>query len=383
MSPDDARHELRQQRAQTQRLTILATSSASYTLDSLWLLLLASQRVIPYSIPLTYFLLAMLASSSFLLLHLSKRNLRFTDPDMTLIQVITGYSLQLLFLFLAPQAAPLFFITIFVVSAFSVLTMSVRANTLSGTIVASLLGILFILKADQFQFPVNTTIEKLCIFGSFVSAWGRFIFLSSWTNQLRQKLHYKNSQLKESLERIEQLASTDELTQTMNRRSFMKLAEYEFQRSHRSQKEFSLLLLDLDRFKTINDSYGHMTGDEVLKVFSQLIKETIRITDSLGRYGGEEFVLLLPETSGTGAIILAERIRLRLSHYDWTSIAPDLAVTVSVGVATYVQGEDLKDMIARADQALYKAKKQGRNQSVKAEPPNNLDERRDIVLSHN
>jgi diguanylate cyclase (GGDEF)-like protein len=367
-------NDIKLKRAQKQRLQILITSSASYGLDSLWLALLASQSVISFSIPLGYFGLALLASSVFISLHLSQVNLKFSDPHMTLAQVITGYVLQLLFFYLAPEAAPLFLIGIFVVSAFSVLTMSVKEFITSWLVVSVFLGLIVYLNADKLALPIATPLQQFCLWGSFITAWARFIFLSSWTNQLRNKLNAKNQQLKDSLEQIEHLASIDHLTQTMNRRSFMVLAEYEHQRSRRNQKEFCILLMDLDHFKAINDSFGHIIGDEVLKTFSQLVKETIRITDSFGRYGGEEFVLLLPETGTTGGIILAERIRQKLVEYDWSLFGNNLLVRVSIGVATCVQGEELKDLISRADSALYKAKQLGRNQCVKAETPAEFDD---------
>ncbi len=356
-------------RAQKHRLQILITSTASYGLDSLWLALLASQSIISFFIPLGYFALALLASAVFIALHLSQVNLKFSDPHMTQAQVIMGYGLQLLFLYLAPQAAPLFLIGIFVVSAFSVLTMSVKEFSASWLIVSVILGLIVFLNADSLALPAATPLQQFCLWGSFITAWARFIFLSSWTNKLRDKLNSKNQQLKESLEQIEYLASIDHLTQTMNRRSFMALADYEHQRARRSQKEYSILVMDLDHFKTINDRYGHLIGDEVLKTFSLLVKETIRITDSLGRYGGEEFVLLLPETGTTGGIILAERIRQKVAEQDWSLSAKDLQVTVSIGVATCAQSEELKDLISRGDNALYKAKQLGRNQCVKADYP--------------
>jgi two-component system cell cycle response regulator len=166
--------------------------------------------------------------------------------------------------------------------------------------------------------------------------------------------------------RLEVLALTDPLTQTHNRRALMERLTEELERARRYSLQLSVLMVDLDHFKAVNDSYGHVVGDEVLRGVSKILQREARAVDVVARFGGEEFVLVLPETGEDGAVALAERIRTRVAEtppvpggeYGW------LRVTVSLGVATVPSPSvnTPEDLIAVADEALYRAKAQGRNQ---------------------
>jgi diguanylate cyclase (GGDEF)-like protein len=167
---------------------------------------------------------------------------------------------------------------------------------------------------------------------------------------------------------LEDLASIDPLTQIYNRRFFLKWCEKEVVRSQRSALPFSLLLIDLDHFKRINDSFGHHSGDSVLCAVVENIQDSIREIDVLGRWGGEEFVVLLPGASSEAAFLVAQRVReniegLLLPEQEIQPVGSNLMiVTVSIGIATYRGFEDLvHTMLQRADTALYEAKASGRN----------------------
>lgn len=161
---------------------------------------------------------------------------------------------------------------------------------------------------------------------------------------------------------LEFLATRDGLTQTWNRRAFLQLAEREIELCRRHGHRLSLLMMDLDHFKKVNDAHGHQFGDEVLRTFSQTTSAQIRTTDYLGRYGGEEFIVLLPLTRLDTALGLAERIRKAVAE------APPQACTVSIGATDWRGAQDnLDGMLARADEALYRAKQAGRNR-VEAAP---------------
>ncbi|HEU4641006.1 MAG TPA: diguanylate cyclase [Gemmatimonadaceae bacterium] len=165
--------------------------------------------------------------------------------------------------------------------------------------------------------------------------------------------------------RLEVLALTDPLTQTHNRRALMERLTAELERARRYALQLSLLMVDLDHFKAINDTYGHVVGDEVLRSVARTLQREARAVDVVARYGGEEFVVILPETPEEGAVSLAERIRARVGdalpisagEYGW------LNVTVSIGVATIPSPRvnSPEELIALADEALYRAKAQGRN----------------------
>jgi diguanylate cyclase (GGDEF)-like protein len=170
--------------------------------------------------------------------------------------------------------------------------------------------------------------------------------------------------LEQALKIINELAIRDELTGSHNRRHLIELMENEKDRPNRSGSSFCLCLLDIDFFKRINDRYGHAAGDSVLKAFAATAQKYIRVSDSFGRYGGEEFLLMLPETSLDEAAALAERVRIGVEKIDFSDIGSDVSVTVSIGISEFQLGESISQTVARADQALYQAKSSGRNRVV-------------------
>lgn len=157
-----------------------------------------------------------------------------------------------------------------------------------------------------------------------------------------------------------ELAVRDGLTRLFQRRYFDSLAQIEWKRTQRHKRPLSLLLLDLDHFKTVNDTYGHAEGDRVLRQTADQIRNCGRTEDIAARYGGEEFVLLLPETDARGAELVAARI---LETMRRSVLVPDGAVTISIGMATYpdCRAESMEDLVQAADQALYRAKQKGRD----------------------
>lgn len=167
--------------------------------------------------------------------------------------------------------------------------------------------------------------------------------------------------------RLEALATTDELTQVNNRRHFMDLTARELALAKRTKQDVSLLMMDADHFKAINDQHGHMVGDQVLHDLAQTILGELREYDVLGRWGGEEFAALLPSTNLGKALAVAERIRREVEKIELAAIAPGSRLTLSIGVAAGdTDHASLEEMIAKADAALYQAKADGRNQVCQA-----------------
>lgn len=171
------------------------------------------------------------------------------------------------------------------------------------------------------------------------------------------------SENKRTEEELLRLAATDPLTGAFNRRELTSLAEQESQRSHRYGRPLSIMMLDLDHFKRLNDTYGHAAGDKALQKFTTLCCNALRNIDIFGRWGGEEFVALLPETDAEGAAVIAERLRKTINDSVLTYNDNKITVTVSIGIAQYRADEIAIDApLSRADTAVYDAKKAGRNQ---------------------
>tara|TARA_B100001167_G_scaffold188981_1_gene153053 strand:- start:729 stop:1502 length:774 start_codon:yes stop_codon:yes gene_type:complete len=166
-------------------------------------------------------------------------------------------------------------------------------------------------------------------------------------------------------EQANKLAVTDGLTGISNRQSVEKSLQIEFERSKRYNSPLSLILLDVDHFKDVNDTYGHQKGDEILIAFASLLKKACRANDIAARYGGEEFVMVLPQSNAQGAFKIAERVREEIMKISFTGNESNFAVTVSCGVAEFNKDyESINKLIAAVDQALYEAKNGGRNRTI-------------------
>ena len=159
-------------------------------------------------------------------------------------------------------------------------------------------------------------------------------------------------------EALKTLATTDSLTGIYNRHKFEILYESQIEKQKVDNSSLSLLLIDIDHFKRINDNCGHNIGDSILIEFCMLIKSAIRTTDIFARWGGEEFIILLPNTNATNAMIIANKLKNLVSSYSFTQINK---VTVSIGISVYDQSDALESFIKKADTSLYKAKNLGRN----------------------
>lgn len=178
--------------------------------------------------------------------------------------------------------------------------------------------------------------------------------------RLRKRLEEKNAEL-------EHLANTDSLTDLFNRRRFFRTAETEFQDAMRAGRPFSITMMDLDHFKRVNDTHGHLIGDQVLAHVARLIRSSARETDIAARYGGEEFVILHPEMDRREGFQVAEQIRRSVETTPYQHQDNSIPITLSAGVVDTVVGSDcqcLDGVLALADEALYRAKESGRNKVV-------------------
>ena len=171
-------------------------------------------------------------------------------------------------------------------------------------------------------------------------------------------------ELEETRQTFEMLSITDQLTGLYNSRYFYEQLQKEMQRSQRYGRPLSILLIDIDDFKKHNDSFGHIEGDRVLRQLGRLISSVLRENDSGYRYGGEEFTILLPETDGDRAAVVAERIRTDFKTIDFAPDGQDVFKTLSAGVAEYNGDDDVSSFIKHADRAMYSAKQSGKDKVV-------------------
>jgi diguanylate cyclase (GGDEF)-like protein len=195
-------------------------------------------------------------------------------------------------------------------------------------------------------------------------------FIGGYIASIRRRLAAQRDALESANGKLRELSIRDELTGLYNRRHLTERLEQESERSRRYGQGFSVALIDIDHFKTINDTHGHGVGDEVLVQFAAILRLQARFIDhvgqaperTLGRFGGEEFMIILPGTSLAGAGVCVERMRAAVAQAPFETSAGALAVTFSAGLAEQREGESAEDLLQRADEALYRAKEAGRNQ---------------------
>ena len=203
---------------------------------------------------------------------------------------------------------------------------------------------------------------QLLALGTLVSAaWFVTTRLAARYSRLEQQLAARTSELEDATTRLAQLAQVDPLTGLLNRRGFIEQADAEIRRVFRTDRTFSLVLVDVDDFRRCNDRFGHACGDQVLQHAAALLGERARDVDRLARWGGDEFIMLLPETDTDGAVSLAEQLRDTVAGTPHEYRGQNLDITMTFGVSSYRRGEALDNCVARADTALTQGKKRGPN----------------------
>lgn len=291
-------------------------------------------------------------------------NLHFTDPSLTLPQVLSGLTIAIVAYGVTGPVHGSTLILLALVMVFGIFALHSRTAKIVGacTVIVMAATIVYKSATDPIHYPLSLEIAHFILIASIVPTIST---LSAQLSNLHKRLENQKNELAQALGRIQVLATRDELTGLINRRHMMEVLNQHQKRLHRSgHHQFYLALLDVDHFKRINDTYGHNVGDEVLHRFAQVLESALRDTDILARWGGEEFLLLLNDTTSSLANIALERARTMLQEGPLVPSHPMITITFSAGMTGYMDGELLHSCIERADKALYRAKENGRNCTV-------------------
>ncbi len=312
--------------------------------------------------------LATCISVSCLVFYIALRsgfNLHFAEPSLTLPQTLAALTWICGAYAIAEKAHGGTLMLFALVQVFAIFTMSVRRAIISASygVIAMGLTMLYKTLTEPAIYPFQV---ELAYFVFMATIMPTISLLSTQITHIRNELRAQTKALETALGHIQKLAAHDELTGLINRRRMMEVLDDHALLEKRHAIGFSIAMLDLDFFKRINDTWGHAVGDDVLNGFAHAAVKTLRESDVLSRWGGEEFLLLMPETNHGDPAIGLERLRASLAPLSLSGNAPDLRVTFSAGLTHYHVGESICDTIQRADKALYEAKAGGRNKTVVA-----------------
>ncbi len=290
-------------------------------------------------------------------------NRTYADPSLALAQIVTALACGVWAYAITGPGRGAAFATPIVAMMFGMYSLDPRTVRQLGWLgVAMFAGVMFVMshvRPDVYEPKVEFL--HFFVLAAMLLATS---LLSSQLARLRHRLRTQKTELAQALERIHDLATHDELTGLFNRRHMQNLLQLEHQRCMRSGHPFCIVMLDLDHFKLVNDSHGHAAGDAVLRAFAAEARAAIRASDTIARWGGEEFLLLMTDTRAPLGRLGVERLRERIAGLRPGGLASPLSVTVSAGLAEHRAGESVGETISRADQALYLAKAQGRNRVV-------------------
>lgn len=333
----------------------MAFGAGDAMLNSAILLCFAAVGTISYLVPAVILAIALVMNAVFMVLIATGISKRWSDPSLTGMQIFAGCVATLLAILMAPQIVYMFLLNVFVLLSFGSLYFSRRAFFLTWLLLSLSLGACLWIVRDRLEFRVTNTAEWALMWAVVVLSLARFVNINDRVSRLRASLSQKNKALAA-------LAARDDLTGLWNRRKFMELLQEEIERANRSGRRFTIAIIDVDHFKNINDSHGHLMGDAVLKEISRILGESCRATDAIGRYGGEEFTLLMFDTKTEQAVVALERMRRAVEQSDWSRMAPGLRVTISIGSVEWTAAASLSMLLGQADAAMYRAKAEGRNQ---------------------
>lgn len=303
----------------------------------------------------------------YVLVRLGKTR-RLRDPNLMIPQ--QGFSLLAIafaYTAIGPHDRGLVLVLIALVMVFGMYTHHPRQSVFTGVLAMAVLGVCMGVLSHldpDFYPPTLELLRFELLLGTLPPLILAAYQISAWRNRLSQQRH----ELRTTLEKVQALASRDALTGLYNRRHMQDKLQDCVRRFERYGERFTIVLVDLDHFKRINDQNGHRVGDEALVAFSAGATMVLRESDTVGRWGGEEFLFVLPNTSPRKADIALQRLREAMARSQISTAAPSLRVAFSAGIAHHEPGAPLHRTLERADRALYQAKNDGRGRNVIAPP---------------
>ena len=349
----------------SQRRPAYIAQAVSHVLDGAILFAYAGLGVTTVTTGLIYLTLRLAVIGVTFFLSEARFSDRLRDHYLFVPLSLVSITIQIGAIYLVPQIGFYFIAMIFVVLGFGALRLNVRQIGIVWAYATFGLAVLFLMTDKPIGLPMADAADRALALACFVSTHARCVGASLYGSSMRETLYRRSNDLAAANARIEELAQLDELTGAYNRRYVMKCLVDEIAKVQRGARG-CVALIDLDHFKRINDRFGHPAGDDVLRRFASSLLANIRMVDKLGRYGGEEFLLVLPDTNLDQAVQIVERQRGIIAAIDWPSLSSDLALTLSAGVSEIGPYDTPEELLARADRALYRAKDAGRNRVLAA-----------------
>lgn len=338
--------------------------AAAYLYDTLILFGYWAAGFVDVAVPIGVCVLLAALIGAVALAHATGWSLGRRDPTLFLPHQLYAIAVALGVALVAPQIGFQPFATLFAISAFSFMAPNARSLIIAWVAVAIGAAAVIFLVGPRLAVPASTLAGQALTSAVIAGLLARCIWIAMFVRKLRGRLAEKNRSLTAAMARIETLATTDEVTGLPNRRAVTESLREHMALSRRAGLPLSLAFVDIDHFKRINDAYGHLAGDSALQLIAGALRVAVRESDRVGRFGGEEFLIVMPSTALKEAREPLERLREGVARLDWSSIGLDIQATVTIGAAQYAPGETLEALVRRADLALYLGKETGRNRVV-------------------
>jgi diguanylate cyclase (GGDEF)-like protein len=338
--------------------------AAAYLYDTLILFGYWAAGFIPLAVPIVVFFVLAALVGAIALAHSTGWSLGRRDPTLFLPHQLYAITVALGVAFFAPQIGFQPFATLFAISAFSFMAPNARSLIVAWIAVAIGAAAVIFSVGPRLDIPTSNLAGQALTSAVVAGLLARCIWIAMFVRKLRSRLADKNRSLSEAMKRIETLATTDDVTGLPNRRAIAQVLREQMALSRRTGSPLALAFVDIDHFKQINDVHGHLAGDRALQHIAEALRSGVREIDRVGRFGGEEFLIVMPSTSLETARDPLERLRSRIAALDGSMIGLNVRATVTIGAAQCAPGETLEAFVRRADLALYLGKGAGRNRVV-------------------